>query len=200
MHFFAGVVAAVACGLFAWAAARVQTKWLAIGAVPFLIVIVAGMAFNLLLYRISDEVVAAFGLLAGVTLGRLMPPRFGPFLILLLVLSALDVAKNLWFFAWSIGIWTNVAFGRPAGFLTIAVAVVILITATSESLRRRGVTVALSLLPGVIGISLGEALLSTLPFVEQDYIGAIATSQVLFLTAGYALTELAASQQKSAEA
>lgn len=206
MHFLAGVLVAVVCGLFAWGFARVRTKWLAIAAVPFLIVVVAGAAFGIALYPISDLFVAGFALPAGVVLGRVMPPRFRPFLILLLVLSALDVGQNIVFADPPSPppdphlVWLNVRFPLPAGHFNIGFADVILIAAASENLRRRGVSLALSLLPGVIGISLGEAVLATLPPAPPAYVTGIAASLVLFLTAGFVLTELAASQQQSARA
>lgn len=206
MHFFTGVVVAAACGLFPWAVASLQTRRLAIAAAPLLFVIVVGTAFGLPFYPFSDLFVAAFGLLAGVALGRFMPSRFRPFLVLLLVLSVLDLAQNLVFSDPPSSspdqhlVWLNIRFPLPGGHFNIGFADVILIAAASENLRRRGVTLGLSLLPGVIGISLGEALLSTLPPSPPGYLTAIAASLVLFLTAGYVLTELAASQQLSAKA
>jgi hypothetical protein len=70
----------------------------------------------------------------------------------------------------------------------------LLIAAVGENLRRRTQKVGLSLLPGVIGIGLGEALLSALPSSPPAFFVALSASLVLFLTAGYALTELAVSQ------
>ena len=198
VDFLTGVVAAVACGLFAWAAARVPTKWLALTAAPFLILDAAGVVFRLPFYPFTNFFVAAFALPAGVTLGRIMPPRFIPFLILLLLLSAFDVAQNVVFFGPFDPIWLNVLFRpAPGDRFQIGFAELILISAVTENLRRRGVSLALSLLPGVIGISLGQGLLATLPAVEPGYVTDIAISPLPFLTAGYALTELAASQQRS---
>lgn len=203
MHFLAGVVVAVVCGLAPWAAARLQTKWLAVAAVPSLIVVVAGAAFALPLYPYSDFFVAAFGLSAGVALGRVMPARFRPFLVLLLVLSVLDVGQNVVLSGPSTSspdqhlVWLNVRFPLADGHFNIGFADVILIAAASENLRRRGVSMGLSLLPGVIGISLGEALLATLPPAPPAYVTAIAASLIPLLAAGYLLTELAASQQSA---
>jgi hypothetical protein len=203
VHFLIGVAVAVACGLAPWAAARLQTRWIAIAAVPFLLVVVGGAVFGLALYPFSDVFVAAFSLLAGVVLGRVVPARFGPFVILLLVLSALDVAQNFAFAGPPPApggapdphlIWINVRFALPSGHFNIGFADIVLIAAAAENLRRRKATLALSLLPGVIGVSLGEALLSTLPANPPLIVDAIAASLVLFLTAGYVLTELAVSQ------
>jgi hypothetical protein len=209
VHFLIGVAVAAGCGLAPWAAVKLETRWIAIAAVPFLIVMVAGVFFGLPLYPFSDAVVAAFSLLSGVALGRAVPPRFRPFLILLLILSALDVAQNLAFAGPPAApssapdphlIWINVRFPLADGHFNIGFADIILIAAAAENLRRRKTTVALSLLPGVIGVSLGEALLSTLPANPPLFVDAISASLVLFLTAGYVLTQLAVSQQQPGSA
>ena len=207
MHFLAGVAVAIACGLAPWAMARLQTRWLAIAAVPFLIVMIAGAVAGLAIYPYSDVFVAGFAILAGVALGRVMPPRFRPFLVLLLVLSVLDVAQNLAFGGPTPAhpppptapsdphlAWLNVRFPLPGGHFNSGFADLILIAGVSENLRRRKAGLALMLLPGVLGITLGEALLATLPASPPDFALAVAASLVVFLTAGYVLTELAVSQ------
>ena len=203
MHFLIGVAVAAGCGLAPWATVKVETRWIGIVAAPFLVVMVAGAVFGLALYPFSDLFVATFSLLAGIALGRAMPPRFRPFLILLLILSALDVAQNLAFAGPSPAAnaapdphfsWFNVRFPLSSGNFNIGFADLVLIASSAENLRRRKATLALSLLPGVIGISLGEALLSTLPANRPLVADAIAASLVLFLTAGFVLTELAVSQ------
>jgi hypothetical protein len=128
VHFLIGVAVAVGAGLAPWATVELPTRWIAIAAVPFLVLVVAGAVFGLPLYPFSDVFVAAFSLLAGVALGRTMPARFRPFLILLLILSALDVAQNLAFAGPSPGpphapnappdphlIWVNVRFPLAKG-------------------------------------------------------------------------------------
>jgi hypothetical protein len=209
VHFLTGVAVAVGSGLAAWAAVNLPTRGIAAAAAPFLIVMVAGAVVGLPLYPLSDVFVAAFSLLAGITLGRVMPPGFRPFLILLLILSALDVAQNLLFAGPPPApssapdphfIWVNVRVPLPDGHFNIGFADIVLIAAAAENLRRRKATLALSLLPGVIGISLGEALLSTLPPNPPLFVDAISASLVLFLTAGYVLTQLAVSQQQPGSA
>jgi hypothetical protein len=205
MHFFIGVAVAIVCGLAPWAAKRLMTRTIAIASVPFFVIVVAGAVAGIPIYPVSDLFVAAFALLAGIALGRAMPPRFRPFVLLLLLLSVVDVAQNVAFAGPSIPsttapnpdphfIWLNVRFPLPGGHYNIGFADVILIAAAAENLRRRGATVALTLLPGVIGVSLGEALLSALPSNPPAVVLAISASLVLFLTAGYVLTELAVSQ------
>jgi hypothetical protein len=203
VHFFAGVVVAVSCALAPWVAVSLPTRWAAIAAAPFFAVMVAGAVFGLPLYPFSDVVVGVFAVLAGIVLGRAIPPRFRPLLVLLLVLSALDVSQNLAFAGPSTSsaraaeshlIWLNFRIPLSSGHLNIGFADLLLIAAVGENLRRRTQKVALSVLPGVIGIGLGEALLTAVPPNPPDFVVAVSASLVLFLTAGYALTELAVSQ------
>jgi hypothetical protein len=204
VHFFAGVVVAVGCALAPWAAVRLPTRSAVIAAAPLLVAMVLGAVLGLPFYPFSDVVVAIFSILAGIVLGRAMPARFRPLLVLLLALSVLDVAQNLAFAGPSTPststapdahfIWINFRIPLSGGHFNIGFADIVLIAALSENLRRRTEKVALSVLPGVIGIGLGEALLTTLPPSPPAFVVAISASLVLFLTAGYALTELAVSQ------
>lgn len=202
----AGVGVALACGLAPWIASRATTRWIVGLFVPLGLVLLAGATFGLGGYPFSDIFVAAFGLVAGIALGRALPPRFRPFVIVLLVLSAIDVAQNMAFGGASLTqstgsgaadphlLWLNVRFPLPGGDFNIGFADVIVITAAAENFRRRSATLGLTLLPGVIGISLGEALAATLTPNPPAVVVAISSSMVLFLTAGYVLTELAVSQ------
>src|SRR2546429_2687614 len=97
VHLFVSLAVAVGCAVLPWAAVRVPTRWVAIAAPPALALIAVGTVFGLPFYPYSDVVVLGFGVLAGLVLGRVMPPRFRPFLVLLLILSALDVAQNIVF-------------------------------------------------------------------------------------------------------
>lgn len=203
MHFTVSVAVAVGCALAPWAAARLSTRWAAIAAAPLLAVMVAGAVGGVAFYPGSDVVVAAFSLLAGIVVGRLMPPRFGPFFLLLVVLSAVDLAQNIVFSGPPAGsssapdphfAWLNFRVPLPAGHFNIGFADLLLIAAAGENLRRRGATLTLTLLPGVIGLGLGEGLTATLPEAPPALLTAFAQSLVPFLAAGYLLTELAVAQ------
>ena len=205
MHFFVGIAVAVGIGVAPWLLSRLRTSRIIEIGGPLLFVVLIGAVIGLPAYPFSDAFVAAFAVSAGVALGRFMPPRFRPFLALLLVLTALDVAQNVAFAAPATPstasaaldphlIWLNVRLPLPVGHFNIGFADVILIAAAAENIRRRGATLALSVLPGVIGISLGEALVATLPPNPPAFAFAVSASLVLFLTAGYVLTELAVSQ------
>jgi hypothetical protein len=166
----------------------------------------AGVIAGLALYPASDIVVGGFSLLAGVVLGRAMPRSFVPFLILLLILSVLDVAQNIAFAgpsAPSTGppassgapdphlIWLNFRLLLPDGHFNIGFADLIVISAMSENLRLRRAAFAITVMPGVLGLVIGEAVLAALRPTPPAFLVAVASSIVVFLTAGYVLTELA---------
>lgn len=210
MHFAVSIAVAIGCALLPWGATRVPTRWAAGAAVPLLVVIVVGAIVGLPLYPLSDVIVGGFAVLAGIVLGRAMPARFRPLLVLLLVLSVLDVVQNI---AFSGGpstaapssstapdphlVWLNFRIPLPGGHFNVGFADLILIAAISENLRRRGATLALSVLPGIIGVGLGEALVATLPPAPPSVAIAVSESLVPFLTLGYALAELAVGQLDS---
>jgi hypothetical protein len=210
VHFAVSVAVAVGCGLIPWGAVRLTSRWAAIAAAPLLVVIALGAAFGLPLYPISDVIVVSFSVLAGVLVGRAMPPRFAPFLVLLLILSVLDVAQNAVFSGPSTGpstsstgaldphfIWLNLRFPLPAGHFNLGFADLLLIAAVSEHLRRRGSPLPLALLPGVIGLASGEAVVASLPSSPPLLLTALTQSVIPFLTAGYVLSELAVSQTQN---
>ncbi|HYL08094.1 MAG TPA: hypothetical protein VEU76_06065 [Candidatus Udaeobacter sp.] len=137
-----------------------------------------------------------------------MPARFRPFAILIVILSVLDVAQNIVFAGSSIScstisapdphlIWLNVRLPLPEGHFNIGFADVILFCAASENLRRRGAALDVTLLPGVIAIALGEALLATVPPHPAAIVAGVMNSLVLFLTAGYVVSELAVRQRST---
>ncbi len=207
MHLLISLAVAVGCALLPWAAVRISTRWAAIAATPVMALIVAGTALGLPLYPFSDVVVLGFGVLVGIILGRAMPPRFVRFLVLLLILSALDVAQNAVFSGPSPGtsttstatpdphlIWLNFRIPFEGGHFNIGFADLVLIAAISEQLRRRNVRLQLAVLPGVIGLGLGEAVAASLPTSPPALVSAFTQSVIPFLTAGYALTELAINQ------
>ncbi len=206
MHLIVGLAVAAACGLAPWAVARLATRTIVVATVASFAVVAVGAVAGVPIYPFSSVFVAVFGAVAGVALGRGMPPRFRPFVILMVVLSVLDVAQNVAFAGPSASsttastpdphfIWLNVRFPLPDGHFNIGFADVILIAAAAENLRRRGAALGVSLLPGVVAIGLGEALVATLPPTRSTIVAGVANSLVVFLTAGYVVGELAVSQR-----
>jgi len=206
MHLFVSLIVGLVCAARPWAAARIPTRWIAVAAAPLLALIVAGVIFGLPFYPFSDLVVLGFSIPAGVVVGRAVPPRFRPFLVLLLILSALDLAQNIVFAGPTPTpstassstdphlIWLNLRIPLSPGHVNLGFADLVLIAAVSEHLRRRDVRLQLGVLPGVIGLGLGEAVAASVPSSPPALVSAVAASVIPFLTAGYALTELALNQ------
>lgn len=206
MHFAVSVAVGLGCGLVPWAVVRLPSRWAAIAAAPLLLAIAIGVTFGLPLYPISDVIVVVFSVLAGLLVGRAMPPRFAPFFVLLLILSALDVAQNAVFSGPSTSatgtpdphfIWLNLRFPLPTGHFNLGFVDLLLIAAISEHLRRRKSPLPVALLPGVIGLGLGEAVVASLPSSPPLLLTALTQSVIPFLTAGYLLSELAVSQTQT---
>ena len=203
MHLTIGVVVVVVCALAPAALQRATTLWIAVAAAPFLLLMVAGAAFGLPFYPASDAVVLAFAILAGALLGRLLPPRFKPLLVLLAALSVLDVAQNVAFASSTPAatptpvppdshlIWLNFWLPLPSGHFNIGVADLVLVAGIGENLRRRGLMLGWTPLPGVLAILLGEALLAALSEVYSLPVKALLASLVVFLLVGYVLVEAA---------
>jgi len=180
-------VAVVSAGV-PWAAIRVNrlTLLIALGLGVALSILIA--AFSLVLYPWTNLVVLLVGLSAGILLGRLLPARTGPFLVLLLVLSALDITQIVLSSHGSshttpatipppgqlIG---NLFLALPWGRFNIGVFDVFIIAAMSEHWRKRRYRWALGQLPGIIGVILAFAFLQ---FVYRS-----ALPLIPFLTVGW---------------
>jgi hypothetical protein len=170
---------------------------------PFLVGLLVGAILSpnfpevsLTMYPWSDFVVAALALLGGILLGRVMPPRFRPTLILLLVLSALDVAQIVltsgaappttsgpatdgdvsgWFAL------ANYVIRLPAHNYKVGILDLLLITALAEHWRRRAASYVLALVPGAIGFALAYV------FAWLTNIGGLPLAP--FFTAGWLCAE-----------
>lgn len=152
-----------------WALRRASKVLLAGAAAAGLFVMVAGVIVGIPLYPLSDLVILTFSLAAGILLGRVRPPRFVPFLVLLAILSVLDLIQV----ALTSGpapspttptagpdphlIWLTFRLGLPSGHFNIGFADLLLIAACSEHLRCRGSGLLLTLAPGLLGLARGGA-------------------------------------------
>jgi hypothetical protein len=161
---------ALACSAVPWLARSLRTRLLAIGLGIGLILTLLGSVLSLAPYPWTDLVVLLTALTAGVLLGRGMPPRFRPFLIVLLILSALDVVN----IALSGGLiplpttppthpaaaqsgplaYFNFLLLLPGGHYLLGIFDLLVITATAEHWRRRDASYLIALLPGVVGFLL----------------------------------------------
>lgn len=163
---------ALACAAVPWLARRLRNRLLAIGLAVGILLTILGAVLSVAPYPWTDLVVLLVALTGGLLLGRAMPPRFRPFLILLLILSALDVVN----IALSGGLTTvpttppahpaaaesgplpyfNLFLLLPGGHYLLGIFDLLVITAAAEHWRRRGALYLIALLPGVLGFLLAE--------------------------------------------
>lgn len=169
------LVITLVSGCVPWITPTVNRMWLAIAFVAGLVIGTLITALSLHLYPWTNLVVLLVALSAGILLGRSLPARTGPFLILLLVLSALDITQivltSINSSPSSAGplhpatipppqqLIGNLFLLLPWGHFNIGIFDICIIAAMSEHWRKRGSTLALALTPGVVGMFLAFAFL-----------------------------------------
>jgi hypothetical protein len=161
---------ALACAAVPWLALRLRGRLLAVGLVVGILLAILGAVLSVAPYPWSNLVVLLTALTGGLLLGRGLPPRFRPFLVVLLILSALD-AVNI---ALSGGLtplpttppahpaaassgplpYFNFFLLLPGGHYLVGIFDLLVITAAAEHWRRRGASYLIALLPGVVGFLL----------------------------------------------
>ena len=169
-----------------------------LGSRPLAIGLGAGIALNVIgavlalpLSPWIDLVVLAVAWSGGLLLGRSIAPRFGPFLLLLLCLSVVDVLLTAGFSLSPPHSATGSATAplRVGDFLLVLpwgrfetnIVDLLLLTALAEHWRRRASGYLVALLPGVL------AFLLLVGFVLVTHIGIV--PGIPFFTAGYVGTE-----------
>lgn len=180
---------ALVCTAIPWLARPLGGWPLAIGLGAGITLNLVGVALALPLYPWIDLVVLVAAWSGGLLLGRGMPPRFRPFLLLFLCLSVVDVLLTA---GVSLsGPHTAVGsaplrFGDfllvlPWGRFETNLVDVLLLTALAEHWHRRASGYLIALLPGVLAFLLvgGFVLVTRLGIVPG----------IPFLTAGYVCTE-----------
>lgn len=200
MAFLLSLIFAVVSAAAPWLLKRVKNTPLAVALVLGIILSALTVVFNINLYPWSNALVLLVALSAGVLLARSRPPRVRPLLILLLVLSALDIAQNALpgpsapstagapSPAHLVG---NVLLLLPWGRFNLGIFDIFLIALISEHGRRRGDAFALTLLPGMLGIALAFAFLNVvyrgplplIPFITAGWLCTLALNQMLRLPA-----------------
>lgn len=183
---------ALICTLIPWLTRPLGGWPLAIGLVAGITLYLIGVVLALPLYPWIDLVVLVVAWSGGLLLGRGMPPRFQPFLLLFLCLSVGDVlltaGVTLSGSHTAVGSTTPLRLGdfllvlpRGWGRFETNVVDLLLLTVLAEHWRRRGSGYVIALLPGVLGFLLADGIvlvtkLGTLPGIP-------------FFTAGYLCTE-----------
>jgi hypothetical protein len=180
------------CCAVPWLTRQVTNWLLAIGLVLGIALAVIGIVFSLAYYPWTDLVVLLVALTGGLLLGRVIPPRFRPLLIALLILSALDVLQIALTANSSppgsatgqapsgsdLLLLGNFLLLLPWGRFTLGILDLLLVTALAEHWRRRGSSYLFAVVPGVLGLFL-------LPTVFTLVTGVRNLGLIPFLTAGW---------------
>lgn len=177
------------CTAVPWLARPLGGWPLAIGLGAGITLNLVGVALALPLYPWIDLVVLVAAWSGGLLLGRGMPPRFRPFLLLFLCLSVVDVlltaGVSLSGSHTAVGS-APLRFGDfllvlPWGRFETNLVDVLLLTAMAEHWRRRASGFLIALLPGVLAFLLVDG------FVLVTGLGIV--PGIPFFTAGYVCTE-----------
>ena len=186
------LVVAVISASVPWLTTRINRWWLATGLVVGIVLSLLIAGLSLQVYPFTNFVVLLVALSSGILLGRSMPARTWPFLILLLVLSALDITQIVLSSSGAgaspathgaaiipppVQLIGNMFLALPWGHFNIGIFDIFIIAAMAEHWRRRGASWALAQAPGITGIALAFAFLA---FV---YDGALPL--IPFLTVGW---------------
>jgi hypothetical protein len=160
------IALALICSAIPWLARRLPGWALAIG---LLVGVTAGLVGAVLALPLSpwiDLVILVVAWSGGLLLGRGMPARFSPFLLLFLCLSVVDVLLAAGGYpqtpqmagSSSPLIYANFILMLPWGRFEINLADLLLVTAVAEHWHRRGGGYLLALLPGVLGFLLADGV------------------------------------------
>jgi hypothetical protein len=154
---------ALSFGASPWLATKYGRKPLMVGLLIGVTIAIVGSGLALPLYPWTDLVVILIAFAGGVLLGRLLPPKPFPFILILIVLSLLDVAQIV---ATS-GVqapggntpsspllYGNFIIPPPVGRFNIGIVDILLGIAMAEQWRRRKGSIALAEVPGLAGFAL----------------------------------------------
>ena len=178
------VLVALAVALIAWSVHGVAQRPLAVVLAGSAVALAAGAALGLALYPWTDLPVLGFAVAGGVLVGRRLPPRPMPILVLLAVLAALDAiqiialgsgagpeatggAAPAWYF------YGMLVIDTPWTHSGVGIIDVLVIASIVEHARRRGLRFAVGAAPGVLAfvaadvavLVLGPLNLPLVPFL-----------------------------------
>jgi hypothetical protein len=208
---------ALICAAVPWLALRLRSWLLASGLLLGILVSLLGAVLALPLYPWSNGVVLLTALTAGLLLGRGIPPRFRPFLILLFILSVEDAVQT----ALTGGftplppsppmhpapalsgplLYLNVYLVLPGGHYLVGIFDLLVLTAAAEHWRRRGQSYLVALLPGIFGFLLVYAAVwltqrggwPLIPFISAGWLCSAAAARLWVQRAGPTHTAAASS-------
>lgn len=175
----------LARALRGWPLVMVLVVGLVVGVTTGLLSAVRGLPLT----PLTDLMVLVVAWSGGLLLGRGMPARFSPFLLLFLCLSVLDVLLAVGGYpqtphtaaSSSPLVAANFVLVLPWGRFEINLADLLLLTAVAEHWRRRGAGYLIALLPGIIGFLLADGVILATGLVQLPGFP--------FFTAGYLASE-----------
>ena len=182
------------CSAAPWLTRQVKGWLLTLGLGLGIALVVVGIVFSLAFYPWTNLVVLLVAVTGGLLLGRIIPPRFRPWLMVLLVLSVLDILQ----IALTAGssppgtsggqapsgsdplLLGNFLLVLPWGRFNLGIFDLLLVTALAEYWRRRGGSYLLAVVPGLLGLFLLPPIvllvtavgnLPLIPFLTAGWLG-----------------------------
>lgn len=188
------ILAALAVAMIAWSVRGIAQRPLAVVFAGSAVALAAGAVLGLALYPWTDLPVLGFAIAGGILVGRRLPPRPMPMLVLLAVLAALDViqivasgsgsgpgatggAAPAWYF------YVMLVIDTPWSHTGVGIVDVLVIAAMVEHARRRGLPFAAGAAPGIVAFVAADVAVLVL--------GPLNLPLVPFLLAGWLTTGLA---------
>jgi hypothetical protein len=185
--FILSLAFALMCAAVPWLARTVHFWPLLIVLVAGVIVLVVAAALVLPFSVLTDLAVLVVAWSAGLFLGRAMPARFPPFLLLFVCISVVDILLALGGYPQTpkpaVGssplVYTNFILMVPRERYEINLADLLLITAVAEHWRLRGGGYLIAVVTGVVGFLLADGVVLTtglaqlpgFPFFAAGYLG-----------------------------
>lgn len=194
-----GILTTLVCSALPWGIPRIGGRVLAAVLGGFAAVAAAGAVIGLALFPFSDAIVLGAAVSGGVLLGRALPTRFTPVLIVLIALSLLDLAQAVLLSGPPTTtsstqssvpnphlIWVNFRVPLPSGHFNIGVFDLLLVAALAENFRRRGTSWAVAAIPGVFALITGT-LIASAAGVQRFAEGAFSEALIPYLAVGWLL-------------
>jgi hypothetical protein len=188
------VLAALAVALIVWSARGVAQKLLAVVLVGSGVALAVGAVLGLALYPWTDLPVLGFAVAGGVLVGRRVPPRPMPMLVLLAVLAVLDTIQIVALGSGagpeatggSAPAWYSygmLVIDTPWTHSSVGIIDVMVIAAMVEHARRRGLPFAAGAAPGMLAFVAADVAFAAF--------GPLDLPLIPFLLAGWLAVELA---------
>jgi hypothetical protein len=184
------------CVSFPWSIQHIKERYVVFVFFLGLLLSILGAAFSIGRYPWTDIIVFSVAVSGGQILGRFLSSKFWTFLLLLLILSALDITQVL--ISTHIPsvntrqtsepvsqLYGNFLLMLPSGRYNIGIFDLLLITSMSEYWLKRGSSFQTAVIPGIIGTILAYSVLwllydGALPLIPFLTIGWIVSFSIYY--------------------